>query len=93
MQLLDLGAHLDPELGVEVRERLVEEEDLGVAHQGPAHGDALALAARELAGLPVQQVLHLQELRHVRDGALALGLGHPRISSPKLMFCATVMFG
>ena len=48
LQKLDLGAHLDPELGVEVRERLVEEEDLGLADEGAADGDALPLPAREV---------------------------------------------
>ena len=40
----DLGAHLDAELGVEVRERLVHEERLRVADDRAAHGDALSLA-------------------------------------------------
>ena len=30
VQLLDLGANLDPQLGIEVRERLVEQENLGL---------------------------------------------------------------
>jgi hypothetical protein len=34
-------------LGVEVRQRLVEQEGLGLAHDGAAHGDALALTAGE----------------------------------------------
>jgi hypothetical protein len=50
VQGLDLGAHLHPELGVEVGERLVEEEHLRVAHDGAAHGDALALPPRAGAG-------------------------------------------
>ena len=49
VQLLDLGAHGDAQLGVEVRQRLVEEEHLRIAHDRAAHRDALALAAGELA--------------------------------------------
>ena len=49
VQPLDLAAHLVAELGVEVGERLVEQEDPRVAHDGAADGDALALAAGELA--------------------------------------------
>ena len=49
LQGLDLQAHLHAELGVEVGERLVEQEGGGAADQRPAHGDALALAAGELA--------------------------------------------
>jgi hypothetical protein len=35
---------------VEVRERLVEEQDPRLQHERPGDGDALLLAARELAG-------------------------------------------
>ena len=41
----DLGAHLHAQLRVEVRQRLVHQERLRVAHDGPSHRDALALAA------------------------------------------------
>ena len=51
VQLLDLGAHLHPQLGVEVGERLVEQEHLRIAHDRPPHRHALALAAGELARL------------------------------------------
>ena len=44
----DLGAHLHAQLGVEVGQRLVHQERRRLAHDGPAHGDALALAARQL---------------------------------------------
>ncbi len=76
VQVLDLGAHLDAQLGVEVGERLVEQEQRRVARQRAAHRDALALAAGELAGLAIQQVLDLQHLRDARDRRVALGLGH-----------------
>ena len=49
VQFLDLGAHRHAQLGVEVGERLVEQEHLRVAHDRAAHRDALALAAGELA--------------------------------------------
>ncbi len=49
VQLLQLDAELGAELGVEVGERLVEQEDVDVADQRAADGDALALAAGELA--------------------------------------------
>ena len=69
MQPLDLGAHLVAQLGVEVAERLVEEIELGVPHQRAAHGDALALAAGELARLALEQV------RDAQHGGSTL---HPR---------------
>ncbi len=42
---LDLGPHLDAQLCVKVRQGFVEQKDLGVAHDGAAHRDTLALAA------------------------------------------------
>jgi hypothetical protein len=54
MQALDFDAHVDAKLGVEVRERLIEQEHLGLSHQCTAHGDALSLATRKLAWTPVQ---------------------------------------
>ncbi len=57
MHGLDLAAHLHAQLGVEVGERLVEEEDLRIAHQGSADGNTLALTAGELARVAIQQLL------------------------------------
>ena len=56
MQPLDLGAHAVAELGVEVGERLVEQEQAGVAHDGAADGDPLALAAGQLARQALEQM-------------------------------------
>jgi hypothetical protein len=47
LQRRDLGAGLHAQLGVEVGQRLVHEEDLGGADDGAAHGDALTLATGE----------------------------------------------
>ena len=46
LQLRDVRPHLDAQLGVQVRERLVHEEHLRVAHDRAAHGHALPLPAR-----------------------------------------------
>ena len=58
---LDPGARA--QRGVEIGERLVEQEGARLLHDGAADGDALALAARELARTPLQQRVHLQHLR------------------------------
>ena len=68
MELGDLGAHLDAELGVEVGERLVHEVDLGGADDGAAHGDALALAAGEGGGLAVEELLEVEDAGGLADG-------------------------
>ena len=49
LQLGDLEPHLHAQRRVEVGQRLVEQEGLRLAHDGAADGDALALAAGELA--------------------------------------------
>ena len=66
----DLRPHLDAQLGVEVGERLVHQEDLRQPHDRAPHRDALPLAARELARLSVQV---LREAEQRRD------LAHPRL--------------
>ena len=74
VQPRQLGAHVDTELGVEVRERLVHQEGLRLADDRPAHGDALALAARERARSALEQVLQPEQPRDVLDAALDLRL-------------------
>ena len=74
-EVLELGAHADAELGVEVGERLVHEKDFGGADDGARQGDALALAAGEFFGLALQIGTELDLLggfAHAR-GDLAFG--------------------
>ena len=52
----------------------------GMAHDRAAHRDTLALAAREGAGLAVEQLTDAEQLRRVLDATPPLGLGdalHP----------------
>ena len=76
LQRLDLDTHLHAQLGIEIGQRLVEEEDRRLAHDGPAHGDALALAAGKLARLAVEIGLELQHLRRLADALGDLRLGN-----------------
>ena len=81
MQLADFGAHLHAELGVEVRERLVEEEDARIAHDGAPHRHALSLAARQGARIAVEigrQPQHLGGAFHARVYFGARHLPHPK---------------
>jgi hypothetical protein len=70
----ELCAHLHPQLGVEVRERLVHQEGLRLAHHRAPHGDALALPARERGGLALEQVLEAEDARDLSDAAADLDL-------------------
>ena len=63
MQQQDLAAGGAAQLGVQVGQRLVKQEDLGVAHDGASHGHALTLTAGQLGGLFVQLAGEAQDLR------------------------------
>ena len=63
-RLVELGqfdAHLHAQQGVEVGQRLVEQENFRLAGQRPADGDALALAAGQLRRFAVHQLVKLQQ--------------------------------
>ena len=65
----DLGPHLHAELGVEVRQRLVHQERLGLADDRPSHGDALPLTARQRLRLALEQVLEPEDVPRLSDPA------------------------
>src|SRR5215217_3637320 len=71
-----LRPHLHPELGVEVRKRLVHEERLGLADDGPTEGHPLPLATRERLGLPIEKTLDGEYPRGLIDAAVDLILVH-----------------
>src|SRR5438270_6385601 len=62
VQLLELDAYLHPQLGIEVRQWLVEQEHAGVTHDGAAQRYALALAAGELARLALEQFADAEDV-------------------------------
>ena len=53
MQAADLEAHFLAQVGIEVRQRLVEQQHLRLDHQRTRQGDALLLPARQLARIAV----------------------------------------
>ncbi len=53
--VVHLGAHAGAQAGVEGRERLVEEDDLGIGGQRPGQRHPLLLTARELMGVAPSQ--------------------------------------
>ena len=69
-----LGAHVDSKLRVQVRERLVHQERLRLAHDRAPHRDTLALAARERARPALEQLLQPEQACDLDDAALDLGL-------------------
>ena len=77
VQRLQLGARRRPQLRVEVRERLVQEEHVRPAREGARERDALALAAREPEGLAVEEGLAAREPRRLGDALGHLAPAHP----------------
>ena len=73
LQALELDLHLTAQLEVERAERLIEQQQLRLEREGAGDGDALALAAGELAGHAPRVLAHLHELKHLAhalvDGA------------------------
>jgi hypothetical protein len=75
MQLGEFETHLHAELGIQVGQGFVEQEDLGFADDRPADGDPLALAAGELLGLALEQLVETENFRCSADTLLPLGAG------------------
>ena len=93
MQALDLDAHLDPQLGVEIGQRFIEQEDFRISHDRTAHGHALALAARQLARLSCQKG-SISSSRAASTTAFCFSVRESwRRRRPNAMFWATVMCG
>jgi hypothetical protein len=74
MQALDLDPHLGAQLGVQVRQRLVEQEHLRIAHDAAAERDALLLAAGQLLRLALKQFMKPEHPGGTVDRRLDLGL-------------------
>ena len=60
-QLDDLGAHLVTQLGVQVGQRFVHQEHLGITDDGAANSHTLTLAAGQSLGLTVQVLGDIQD--------------------------------
>jgi len=71
------------QIGVEVRQRLVEQEGDRPARDGAADGDTLTLAAGELAGAALQQLFDLEHSRRIGDARGDLRLRQPSVLQPE----------
>ena len=70
VQPADLETHLLAEVGVEVRERLVEEQDLGLDDERAGQRHALLLAAGQLARVAARERRELGDRQDALDPAL-----------------------
>ena len=67
LQAADLAAHLDPQLGVEIGERLVEQQHVRLDHHRARDRDALELAAGQLMRPALAVAGELNQLERARD--------------------------
>ena len=75
---------LHPQGGVEIGQRLVHQEDLRLPDDGPGQGHPLALAARELGRLAVQQGVEPERGRGLLHLGRALVFGHAPLAQREL---------
>src|SRR5438105_2890828 len=83
LELEDLRARRHAQLGVEVRERLVHQERLGLAHDRAAERHALALPARELLRLTLQELVEVEDLRRFAHPPVDLLPRHVLVAKPE----------
>ena len=93
MQFLDLGAHLHARPHIQVRQRLVEQEHLRVAHDGATHRHALPLPAGQMAWIPVEIQRQPQDLGRARHVLRDCRLWPFASDSENAMLSRTVMCG
>jgi hypothetical protein len=67
LKLLQLAAHLLAQLGVEIGERLVKQQDVRLDHQRARKRDPLLLAARELVGEAAFEPLQVDQDERLLD--------------------------
>ena len=72
LQRADLAAHFVAQLRVEVGERLVHQADRGFGDDRAAQRHALLLAAGQLRGLAVEQVVQAQQAGHALQAAVVV---------------------
>ena len=77
LQPLEPGPGPLPQLGVEVGERLVEQQDRRGVDQRPGQGHPLLLAAGQFVGIASRIAGHLDEFEGLRDPAAQRILPHP----------------
>src|SRR5471032_654079 len=63
MDSCNFDASLTAQRRIEIRKRFVEQEDTGLAHDGPANRHALPLTTGQCRWLAIQQGSKLQDLR------------------------------
>ena len=87
------NAHLHPQFGIEIGQRLVEQEGGRLANDSAPHGNALALPAGEFARFTIQHRPDFEDLGGLRHTAVDFARSLPPISRPYSRFLRTVICG
>ena len=77
LQPLELRAHAIAQLSIEIGERLIEQQDLRLHYQGACQREPLLLAAGELRGVALEEIVEGHRLQHPHDPLADFGLGEP----------------
>ena len=80
MDAADLGAGLQPELGVQVGQRLVHQNQRRLDDNRPRNGDTLLLTTGQLAGkfvLLANELHELERMSHTRCNLAPRNAAHP----------------
>ena len=83
MQLLHLGTHLHSQFRIEIGQRLVEQENLGIADDRAPHCDTLALATGELPRPARKKILDIEDPRRMLDALSDFTLWPFAINEPE----------
>jgi hypothetical protein len=82
LQLAQLDLHVLAQVGVQRRQRLVEQKDLRVDGKAAGDRDTLALPARQLVDAPVADIRQAHQVQQLgRPLAPAVERSTPRIAS------------
>ena len=76
LQCADFAPHLDTQLGVEVRQRLIHQADARLRHDGAAERHTLLLPAGELRRLAFEQPIEPENSGGALQARIALGARH-----------------
>ena len=84
VQAFDLSSHISAQLCIQVGQRLVKQEDLGLAHDGSTDGHTLPLTTGQGGWLSIEQWPDLEQLCGVAHPFADLGLW--RAAQPQTEF-------
>ncbi len=82
MQAPNFETHLLSQIGVEVGERLVEEQRLRLDHERTSKSHTLLLTTGQLARIPAGEFRKMRRFEDCRDAPGEFGLAHPPQGQP-----------